>query len=83
MISRTCLSVSLLKSVPLDRYCRISPLVFSFKPDVHQARIRQDEDHEVHRGRLATEQHPSQLAAIDLALHPRQALDWLVITLLT
>ena len=40
------------------------------EPDVHQARIRQDEDHEVHRGRLATEQHPSQLAAIDLALHP-------------
>ena len=32
------------------------------EPDVHQARIRQDEDHEVHRGRLATStRFPSRL----------------------
>ena len=36
----------------------------------------------MHRGCLATDRQPPQLAAIDLALHPGRALDRLVVALL-
>ncbi len=52
------------------------------EPGVHQPRVREDEDHKVHRGRLAADRQTPQFATIDLALHSRQALDRLVVTLL-
>src|SRR5574337_869559 len=39
--------------------------------DVAQPRVREDEHHEMHRPWLAADQHPTQLARIDLTLHAR------------